>query len=239
MSTVYCQFCGSVPAANLNFRAHRGLIIVMQYRKMLGPFCRDCGVAAFRQMTAESLVQGWWGPFSFLIANPVTILTNLVNRVRIGALAPPDPGSPALAAYPAKPLLRRWEILGLLVPLAPILLILFASSSSDSDTRGSSSPYPSPPVRTYPASDPRNAKVGDCVRDKYKGNLNAKYPELEIIPCSDPRVQFVVLGRVAGALPEFECGRQYPAADKVYSAIPSYANGYAAADYALCLGKRN
>ncbi|MFE3195146.1 hypothetical protein ACFXHA_39510 [Nocardia sp. NPDC059240] len=98
----------------------------MQYRKMVGPFCRDCGVAAFREMTAETLVQGWWGLISFLIANPVTILANLVNRVRIGALAAPVPGSPALAAFPAKPLLRRWEILGLLVPLTPILLLLFA-----------------------------------------------------------------------------------------------------------------
>jgi len=32
----------------VNIRAHRGLLIVMQFRKAPGPFCRDCGLATFR-----------------------------------------------------------------------------------------------------------------------------------------------------------------------------------------------
>lgn len=240
MSTTYCQFCGSVPAANIPFRAHRGILVLMQYRKMPGPFCRDCGIAAFRQMTADSLVQGWWGPLSFLIANPVTLLANLVNRARIGRLAPPDPGSPALSAYPAKPLLRRWETVGLLVPLVPILLLVFASGRSDSVQRDSyyGNSYIATSAAAVPASDPRNAKAGDCVRDKYKGNLNAKYPELEIVPCSDTRAQAVVLGRVASAaVADIACGTSYPQADQVYTSSSGIGNGYLSADFALCLKK--
>ncbi|MFB7718800.1 hypothetical protein [Nocardia sp. NPDC056100] len=189
-------------------------------------------------MTAESLVQGWWGPFSFFIANPITLLANLVNRVRIGALAPPVPGSPALADYPAKPLVRRWEMLGLLVPLTPILLILFSLSSNDSPAHSSSYPYVSAPAPIYSATDPHNAKPGDCVRDKFKGNPNAKYPELEIVSCSDARAQSVVLGQVTGMTPDIVCGQQYPASDQVYSVTTSYGNNYTTTDFALCLAKR-
>ncbi|MFF2554450.1 hypothetical protein ACFVUS_25850 [Nocardia sp. NPDC058058] len=211
----------------------------MQFRKLEGPFCRDCGVAAFRHLTAETLVQGWWGPFSFFIANPFTLFMNLINRVRVGALAAPIPGSPALADYSAKAFPRRWEMVGLLVPLIPILLILSAASRSDSTAHSSSYPYVSAPAPIYSASDPRNAKPGDCVRDKFKGNLNAKYPELEIVPCSDARAQSVVLGQVSGLIPDFECGQKYPAADQVYSFTTSYGNGYTTTDFALCLAKRN
>lgn len=119
---VYCQYCGATPAVDTTVRAHRGMVFVMQFRKVPGPFCRDCGLATFRKMTGESLWQGWWGFASFFI-NPITILINLFARQRIAQLPPPIPGSPRLPADPGRPLYQRPEILGALFFIPFLILV--------------------------------------------------------------------------------------------------------------------
>ncbi|CAM3903732.1 hypothetical protein [Nocardiopsis rhodophaea] len=96
-----CKICGGWPAAFVTIRAHRGMIALMTFLSQSGPFCRPCGVAVYRRMTAQSLWQGWWSPFS-LVINPIVLLMNLVARRQLYRLAYPsggwhpplDPGKP-------------------------------------------------------------------------------------------------------------------------------------------------
>ena len=122
---VYCGQCGATPAARVDIRGHRGFLIFMQFLKMPGPFCRDCGIATYRRMTSESLFLGWWGPISLWV-NGFVMLLNLPGRSTLGKLPPPIPGSPRQPLSPGKPLYRRPAVIGFLVPLVLYTLILIA-----------------------------------------------------------------------------------------------------------------
>jgi hypothetical protein len=124
-----CRLCGNGPAIKATARAHRGMIVMMQFRSLKGPFCRDCGTSVVRKLTADTLVQGWWGPASLFIFTPLTLIANLVMRLRLMSLDAPRPMRPD-AVHPADPgqhLFLRWQIIGLALPL--ILLIVIVASS--------------------------------------------------------------------------------------------------------------
>lgn len=80
----------------------------MQFRRIDGPFCRNCGLDAFRTMTADTLLQGWWGPLFFFIT-PVTVLINVMCRNTAARLAPqrPAPYGYSRPSDPGKPLFAR------------------------------------------------------------------------------------------------------------------------------------
>lgn len=128
---VQCRFCGCVPAAETTFRGHRGMIIMMSFLHMKGPFCRDCGLSVFRDMTAKTLIGGWWGYLSFAIT-PFTVLINLARRGKVANLAPPMPppdgsehGTPA---DPGPPLMTRpIAIIGAGVPLFLLFLLVLVA----------------------------------------------------------------------------------------------------------------
>ncbi|WP_194289677.1 hypothetical protein [Nocardia macrotermitis] len=123
---VYCAHCGATPAAAVTIRGHRGFIVFMQFLRMSGPFCRDCGLSTYRRMTVESAWLGWWGVASSII-NPITMLINLAAYNSISKLAPPLPGMPGRPMDPGKPLFQRPGALGLLIPIVvPLLLILLS-----------------------------------------------------------------------------------------------------------------
>jgi hypothetical protein len=116
-----CRLCGSAPAAPGRFRAHQGMIVLMRFRHIDGPFCRDCGLAVFRDMTASTLLQGWWGLLSFFVTI-WTVAKNAILQRRFASLGAPrrDPAVQAPSPRPldpGKPLLQRPAALGLLVPL--------------------------------------------------------------------------------------------------------------------------
>lgn len=118
-----CRFCGSVPAADVTFRGHRGIILIMQFLRTSGPMCRDCGLAVFRRMTARTLLQGWWGWLSFFIT-PLVLLSNLAKRSKVANLAAPRfPAPGRLPASPGKPIHDRWEFVGIAVPVIVVVLI--------------------------------------------------------------------------------------------------------------------
>lgn len=73
---VACQICGAAPAAPVTVRGHQGMVVIMRFLKREGMFCRTCALASFRDMQAETMVLGWWGPLSLLIT-PFTLLANL------------------------------------------------------------------------------------------------------------------------------------------------------------------
>jgi hypothetical protein len=120
-----CRYCLSTPATDVTFRSHTGLVVLMQFASRPGPFCRDCGRRAFRDMTSHTLVWGWWGLIS-AVAAPATILLNLVRSRRLNDLSAPvpNPERPIPPQNPGKPLLRRWTTVGALVPL--VALAFFA-----------------------------------------------------------------------------------------------------------------
>jgi hypothetical protein len=126
-----CRICGCVPAAEVTFREHHGLIIIMQYLRQRGPFCRTCGLAVFRTMTAKTLLRGWYGYIS-MIATPVTVVINLVGRAKVASLPPPValPGAPDRPRLdPGAPLLARpTALIGLAIPVVVILIATLVAS---------------------------------------------------------------------------------------------------------------
>ena len=128
LAVVACRLCGSVPAVDVTFRGHQGLVLIMRFLSVPGPFCRDCGLATFRRMTSRTLAQGWYGYASLLIT-PVTVLINLVRRRRVASLAPPRANPYAPSRTPTNPgprLLERpltWAGLGVPVVLSVLLVL--------------------------------------------------------------------------------------------------------------------
>ncbi|MFE9630848.1 hypothetical protein [Streptomyces sp. NPDC006463] len=144
-----CRVCGALPVAETTVHGHQGMVVLMRFLSRKGPFCRDCGLAVVRDMSAKTLWQGWWGPLSVFIT-PVTLLTNLAPWGRLRKLGPPVGGAmPPLD--PGRPLWRRPVALVGLVPLLAVILafpalILIGLLAGDD-------------------SGPRKLPVGTCVQD--------------------------------------------------------------------------
>ncbi|WP_432158600.1 hypothetical protein [Streptomyces sp. bgisy153] len=117
-----CRFCGGSPAAQVTFRAHRGLIVLMSFRKVEGMMCGTCGLAVYRALMTETLWQGWWSPFSAVLFTPFTVLYNLLAARKVRKLGAPAPGTHGRQIDPGVPVYRR--------PLAyvafvPVLWVLY------------------------------------------------------------------------------------------------------------------
>ncbi|MFI1371211.1 hypothetical protein ACH4UY_04260 [Streptomyces longwoodensis] len=117
-----CRFCGGSPAVPVTFRAHRGLLVVMTFRKLDGPMCGTCGVAVHRALTTETLWQGWWSPFSLFLFTPFTLIHNLVVSRKVKKLQAPAPGQHGRQVDPGVPVHRRPLAY---VGLVPVLWLLF------------------------------------------------------------------------------------------------------------------
>ncbi|MFJ1705324.1 hypothetical protein [Kitasatospora sp. NPDC088346] len=178
-----CRFCGAVPAVAATIRGHQGLLVIMRFLKLQGPFCRTCGVAAHRDMTARSLWQGWWGIGSMLI-NPITMLVNLPNRAKINKLPEPIPGAPGRPMAPGKPLFRRIAVLGFLIP-ALIVGVIVLAAQQDADF----------------------AEAGDCLENS--GTFSR--PEVSVVDCSGPDADYDLVGKVSGTSDTKRCA-VYPEA---------------------------
>ncbi|MFD7450486.1 hypothetical protein [Kitasatospora sp. NPDC059827] len=193
---------------NATIRGHQGFIVVLRYLKRRGPYCRDCGIATHREMTSDSLWQGWWGIPSMII-NPIVMLLNIPQRSKINKLAEPVPGAPGTPMDPGKPVYLRPTIVGVLIPavLATLLFVLLKD-------------------------DPEFAKAGDCVHNSNViaiPGLDDKNPDLKVVPCSDPQADARVVGRADDSNDgETEC-RKYPDADSYFT----YKHG--SDKYLLCL----
>ncbi|GAB2719187.1 hypothetical protein GCM10027089_48920 [Nocardia thraciensis] len=205
---IQCAVCGASPAARVDFRGHRGMVILMQFRRTPGPFCRDCGLATYREMTADSALFGWWGILSFVV-NPATMLLNLPARAQVAALAPPAPGGVRPPRDPGKPLLRRPAALGLLVPV--VLVVSVVAGVALGKTGGSG-----------------EVSAGDCVGTRDGKSIDSPRVELVTMDCSDPAAQAKVLARLEGTNNTFLC-REYPDYNDAY--VNSDDTRY----YVLCL----
>jgi hypothetical protein len=134
-----CRLCGSAPAAPGRLRSHQGIILLMRFRHLDGPFCRDCGLAVFRDMTARTLFQGWWGFASFFITIGTVVKNAFLGR-RFASLAAPRRDPAVQAPYdrpldPGKPLLLRAAALGLLVPLVVLGIVVVGIRGDQPDAQ--------------------------------------------------------------------------------------------------------
>jgi hypothetical protein len=118
-----CRMCGSVPAADVTFRKHTGMLLLMRFGSATGPFCRDCGLAMFRRLQAHTLVAGWWS-YASVIAGPITMIINMVRRGKVAKLPAPDPIAGHRPMPPGPPVLERWQAVGLVVPLTALFLLI-------------------------------------------------------------------------------------------------------------------
>ena len=123
VAALRCRFCGSVPAVPLTIYEHNGYLVLMTFKNLKGPFCRDCGLHVWRRMTDATLMRGWLGMFSFFIA-PVTALVNVVNRSKLTSLAPPQPGTALRPpANPGPDLFHRAGVYVYMAVIAAAILI--------------------------------------------------------------------------------------------------------------------
>jgi hypothetical protein len=107
-TALICRLCGAQPAADVTVRAHRGLLILMTFRRFEGPFCRSCGTAVVRRLTTATLWQGWWSPFSLVVFTPFTLVWNLVVSRKLATLSFPGPPAPGAVRIPeGKPVHQR------------------------------------------------------------------------------------------------------------------------------------
>jgi hypothetical protein len=183
-NSVTCRFCGGFPAVATTVRAHRGLIILMYFRRLPGPFCKTCGTAAVRDMSAQTLVQGWWGYASSIIT-PITLFINLFAYNKIKALPDPAPNPPGPPMNPGKPLLQRPHALGFLLPVIGLIILIAAVASSASNTDSpSSAGGDGYPVSSFSVD---NAVVGDCVQN----DGTDSDPDVHIVTCTPGTMQVV------------------------------------------------
>jgi hypothetical protein len=171
-----CRFCGGYPAVDATVRGHQGMIILMRWLKLQGPFCRTCGIASVRDMTSKSLWQGWWGIGSAII-NPIIMLTNIGPMQKFKSLPEPAPG-PGRPMDPGKPLFQRPVILGLLIPVAVLALIVFANLNSTS-----------------------NADVGQCVQNKG----TSTNPNVKVVDCGSADAEYKIVGKIDDSTDDTQC----------------------------------
>ncbi|MGW5667009.1 LppU/SCO3897 family protein [Micromonospora sp. NPDC003776] len=176
-----CRFCGSVPAIKASLHGHQGFIVFMRVLTQHGPFCRSCGIAICRDMSAKTLWQGWWG-FLSMIITPLVLLGNLITRIRLGRLGEPVPGAPGTPAMPGKPVFQRAAALGLVAPVAIAGVVAWGIST-----------------------DPAYAEVGDCVRAEGTG----ADADVTVVDCGDPAATYVVVGKVENSADDARCA-QFP-----------------------------
>ncbi|WKV70434.1 hypothetical protein AW27_002230 [Streptomyces sp. PCS3-D2] len=119
-----CRACGGRTAVDFKVRAHTGILIMMKFEHLDGPFCRDCGLAVVRQMTYRTLILGWWGPLSLVIVNPLTLVWNLVAYLKYRGLAPSEPAPGRTHLDTGPPVLRRPLAYLALIPLAWAVWVL-------------------------------------------------------------------------------------------------------------------
>ncbi|MEU8620142.1 hypothetical protein [Streptomyces sp. NPDC048623] len=161
-----CQICGAQPALRTTVRAHQGFVLLMRTFKNRQTLCRNCGIALHREMTARTLYQGWWGPASFFYTFVVLVL-NLVQRIRLGRLAPPA-GGVRPPANPGRPVVRRVEALGVLLPFAIVGVLAYAFGDAAS-----------------------TAEVGSCVHNKG----SEMFPNVVVVDCSSAEADYRVAER--------------------------------------------
>ncbi|GIH03209.1 hypothetical protein Rhe02_12760 [Rhizocola hellebori] len=118
------------------------MVIFLEIITRRGPFCRDCGMTTFRDLTAETLVAGWWSVLSFF-TTPFVLLLNLWGRYKVTKLAAPQADPVYVAPNmrpldPVKPVFARPQSwLGVAFIIALVTLgVIYRPGPTDEASRG-------------------------------------------------------------------------------------------------------
>ncbi len=191
-----CQLCGAAPAAPVTIRGHQGMLVIMRSLRRRGVFCRTCALASFREMQADTMLQGWWGPLSAFIT-PIVLLVNLgalsgIRRipepVAPGWRPPLDPGKPVFRRPAGVLALIPLSLIALAVLAIPVLLIIgLLAGPSDDNGLGDSGGRTGQTTLT----------VGSCARN------DAAWPKqrLEPVECGSADAEYRVNAPATGACP--------------------------------------
>lgn len=194
-----CQMCGATPAAPVTVRGHQGMLVVMRFLKREGLFCRTCALASFRDMQADTMVLGWWGPLS-LVITPFVLLSNLsalsgIRRipepVTAGFRPPLDPGKPVFKRPAGMLALIPMGLVGLAVFAFTVLVIVGAvlgPSGENGETSASGESSESRGLSHYPNDDYPTLTVGSCARNEETW----PYEDLKPEPCDSSAAQYRV-----------------------------------------------
>ncbi|MEV6835267.1 hypothetical protein AB0N17_12235 [Streptomyces sp. NPDC051133] len=164
------------------------MIVMMRFLRRRGVLCRTCGLAIFRKMQADTLLQGWWGAMSVVIT-PITLLINLGALSRIRKLPAPVTAARRPPLDPGRPVFKRPAGLFGLLPIAAFagmllvalpVLVFVGATSDDSGSDGATGFAPTK------AAAPVSA--GDCARND--GTLT--HWDLKKVPCAAADAQFRV-----------------------------------------------
>ena len=90
-----CRLCHRGPAADATLHQHRGRGLTLRHLVLRGPLCRECGLVAWRRMTLDTALLGWWGLASVVIT-PATLVLNSIVLVRLLR----TPAAPAVPVFP-------------------------------------------------------------------------------------------------------------------------------------------
>lgn len=96
-----CRLCLRGPAAPATLHQHRGRGLRLRHLVLRGPLCRECGLVAWRHMTLDTVLLGWWGLLS-VFATPLTLVLNAAVLVRL-LRTPPAPAVPVFPVTWAQP----------------------------------------------------------------------------------------------------------------------------------------
>jgi hypothetical protein len=95
---VHCRLCHRGPTATMSLFEHHGYGLPLRHLVLRGPLCRQCGLVAWRRMTVQTLLLGWWGLAS-IVLTPVTLVLNSIALVKLLR----TPAAPAVPCAPAVP----------------------------------------------------------------------------------------------------------------------------------------
>ncbi|GAA2228626.1 MULTISPECIES: LppU/SCO3897 family protein [Kitasatospora] len=217
-----CRFCGGFPAVDVTVRGHQGIIVIMRFLRQPGPYCHTCGIAMVRDMSARSLVQGWWSYCSGII-NIITLLRNLGAYNKIKALPPAAPGPLGPQLNPGVPLTKRPAMLMLLFPIlsfALVFALLLVGALADKHTTDYH--YGGSGSSTSSGADPQ---TGDCLHN----DGTSFTPKMKVVGCSDPTAEYKVEARVNGTTDDHTACEAYPDAENTFVHMETGKN------YVLCL----
>ncbi|MFE4516299.1 hypothetical protein ACFRMQ_19130 [Kitasatospora sp. NPDC056783] len=260
MDGTTCRFCGGYPAVDATVRGHQGMIVLYRMLRMTGPFCRTCGTATVRDMSARTLVQGWWSPVSWLLT-PITLLLNLGPHNKFKQLPPPAPGSHGPQLNPGAPLARRPHIAMLLAPVSLVLVVVLAATGAlgptkDDDpvagplpgpSQSTVPPSPSPtftlppytpaplptPTFTLPSYTPPADDPADAAKvgDCLHNDGSDTDPKMAVLPCTDAKAEYKVVYKYTGTSDKESCKKQPKANSTYWVKHPLLPS----LDYVLCL----
>jgi curved DNA-binding protein CbpA len=177
-----CMFCAHSPAIQVTFRREVGMLVRRQRYRISGRYCRNCGMALFRDTQNATLISGWWGIISAPV-NVGSVIGNYRSYLQLRRLDGPRPPSDKVRAkrtQPApigRPLVKRPGVW--LAPVVVAVLIVAGVNYAKNETHSSGFNY----------------QVGSCV-------TTSGHQIISVVDCAQPHfAQVISIGTSAAYCP--------------------------------------